>query len=840
MVKVKVPNKAGLARFFIRPAGKALLVLGTLAVTLGFITFTYYYFRYSRLIETKLKEGPFAQTAMIFAAPKTLSVGDRVTLEEIVAQLKRSGYSESRSNPMGWYHLRPGAIEIFPGPNSYFDQETAVVKVSAGRVVQIVSTQDNTERPQYRLEPEFITSLSDRNREKRRLVRFEEIPPVMVQAVVSIEDKRFFQHAGFDPFRILKAAYIDLKEGRREQGASTLSMQLARSFFLTTVKTWSRKAAETLITVQLEQKLTKEQIFEYYANQINLGRRGSFSIHGFGAAAQAYFAKNLRQITLPEAATLAGIIQRPSYYNPFRHPERVRERRNVVLSLMRQNGYIGDREYALACEAPLNLAPTALETAEAPYFVDLVNEELQDRFQDHDFRSRSYRIYTTLDLNLQQAAAEAVRIGMENVDQQLRRQQRNRNAALPEAQVALVALDARTGEVKALVGGRNYGASQLNRALAKRQPGSVFKPFVYTAALEMDLNGSPRVFTPLTLLDDTPTTFWFDGKPYEPGNFKDQYHGQVTLRQALAKSLNVATVRLAEETGYDRVVEMANRSGMNLRIQATPSVALGSYEVTPLEIAGAYTIFANQGLYSKPNWVTMVRADDGSVMFEHKLEQRKALDPRIAYMMVNLLEEVMRSGTAAGVRARGFVAPAGGKTGTSHDGWFAGFTSELVCVVWVGFDDNRELNLEGARSALPIWTEFMKRAMEYREYRNAKPFEPPDGIVALDIDPLSGQLATPSCPGARTEVFIGGTQPVETCRLHGGSVTVVAGWDTTPPAPPEPPAPAVTGPATAGAAVAQRRPVPAVEAVKSPETPREEPPRKEKKGILRRLWGIFR
>ncbi len=834
MAKVKVPKKAKLVQFFLRPAGKTVLVLATALITLGFVTFTYYYVKYSRLIDRKLGEGPFANTSMIFAAPKSISLNDRMSAAEIVAQLRRSGYGETRSNRMGWYHLRPDAIEIFPGPDSYFDQEDAVIKIKDDRVDQIVSTKDNTERPQYRLEPEFVTNLTDRSREKRRLIRFEDIPKVLVHAVISAEDKRFFQHAGFDPFRIIKAAFVDIREGRREQGASTLSMQLARSFFLNLDKRWSRKAAETMITILLEQKLSKEQIFEYYANQIDLGRRGSFAIRGFGAAAQAYFGKDVRLVNLPEAAMLAGLIQRPSAYNPFRHPDRMRERRNLVLSMMRQNGYVTDRDYALACDAPLTLAPGGMESSEAPYFVDLVNDELNDRFQDRDFQTRSYRVYTTLDLNLQRAAVDAIRVGLKNVDDQLKRR---RNAkSLPEAQVALVAIDPHTGAIKALVGGRNYGASQLNHAVAKRQPGSIFKPFVYTAALEQDITGTSRVYTPLTMLDDTPTTFWFDGKPYEPGNFKKEYFGLVTMRQALAHSMNVATVRLAEMVGYDRVVDIANEAGLNLRIQPTPSVALGAYEVTPIEIAGAYTVFANRGIYLKPNWISMVRADDGSILYHDKPVEKTVLDPRVAYMMTNLMEEVLRTGTGAGVRARGFTVPAAGKTGTSHDGWFAGYTSELICVVWVGFDDNRELNLEGARSALPIWTEFMKRALEFREYRNAKPFAAPDGIVTLEIDPLSGQIATRDCPQTRMEVFIAGTQPQEVCHLHGGGAsTLVAGWDT----PPELEAskPAGDGPAV----VAQHGPKPPKAAPTADEQiPQPEKPKTEKKGLFRKLLGIFR
>ena len=820
-----------------RPAGKAVLAVGAALITVSVVAFTFYYVKYSRLIDTKLREGPFANTSMIFAAPRLLSLGDRISPAEIVAQLRRSGYGEARSNRMGWYHLRTDAIEIFPGPDSYRDQEAAVLKFQGGQISQIVSTQDNTERTQYNLEPEFVTNLSDRNREKRRLVRFDDIPKVLVDAVISAEDKRFFQHAGFDPFRILKAAYVDIREGRRGQGASTLSMQLARSFWLTPEKHWRRKLAETLITIQLEQKLTKKQIFEYYANQINLGRRGSFAIHGFGAASQAYFGKDIRQLNVPEAAVLAGLIQRPSYYNPFRHPERMLERRNLVLQLMRQNGFVSDREYAVAVETPLNLAPGGLESTEAPYFVDLVNDELNSQFQDRDFQTTSYRVYTTIDLNLQRAAAEAVRIGIQDVDEQLKRQRRHRGVAFPEAQVALIAIDPKTGEVKALVGGRNYGVSQLNHALARRQPGSVFKPFVYTAALEQDINGSTKVFTPLTTVDDTPTTFWFDGKPYEPGNFKEEYHGQVTIRQALAKSMNVATVKVAEMVGYDSIVELANRAGLNLRIQPTPSVALGAYETTPIEIAGAYTIFANKGVYLKPSWISAVRDDNGAVIYHHKAESRPVIDPRVSYMMVNLMEEVMRSGTAAGVRARGFTVPAAGKTGSSHDGWFAGFTSELICVVWVGFDDNRDIELEGARSALPIWTEFMKRALEYREYRNAKPFEEPDGIVSVEIDPLSGQLATRSCPNTRAEVFIAGTQPQESCHLHGGTTTTVAGWDTAPPVVDPGPMPEHRLPAVAERRIPPPDPqVPkAAPAVDSPEKPKE-----EKKGIFRRIWGIFK
>ena len=841
-VRVRVPRKAYLVRFFLHPAGKTLAISFTLAFLLVAGVLTYYYAKYSHLIDQKLRAGPFANTSKIFAAPRLIAVGDPIASDGIAAELRRCGYTESRANAIGSFQIRPdGAIEIFPGRDSYFDEEAGVIKFAKGRISQTVSLRDNTARGQYQLEPQLITNLFDRNREKRRLVKFADIPKVLVDAVTSAEDKRFFQHQGFDPLRIVKAAYVDLREGRKEQGASTLSQQLARNLWLEPEKRWTRKMAELLITLRLEQTLSKQQIFEDYANQIYLGRRGTFSINGFGEAAEAYFGKDIRQLTMPEAATLAGMIQRPGYYNPWRNPDRVRERRNLVLSLMRQNDDIGDRDYGLAVESPLNLARGAIQSLDAPYFVDEVNEFLQSQFQDIDFQASSFRVYTTLDLDLQRAAAEAIREGMQSVDELIRKQKRFKGQPIPEAQCALIALDPHTGEIKALSGGRNYGVSQLNHILAKRQPGSIFKPFVYTAALNTAIEGGSHILTAGTTVLDEPTTFWFDNKPYEPSNFKHEFHGTVTLRQALAKSMNVATVKVGEMVGFEAVVDLAKKAGLNYDIHPTPAVALGAYEVTPMEMAGAYTIFANQGVYVKPNFVSMVRAQDGKDIYSNKKEERSVLDPRVAYLMTNLMEEVMRSGTAAGVRARGFGVPAAGKTGTSHDGWFAGYTSGLLCIVWVGFDDNRELDLEGAHSALPIWTEFMKRALQYRAYRNAQPFQAPDGIVSVQIDPESGMLATPYCPSTISEVYISGTQPVTSCPLHGGgqSVTHVAGWELpgSPPAGPEgaQPAPHVGTPPPA---LAARRPPPVQPAPAETAQKAEKP--KEKKSLFRRLLNVLK
>ena len=778
--KVRVPQNALLVRFFLHPAGKTLLALLAILLLTGAGLFIHFYYQYSKLIDARLTGGAYSSTARIFAAPGAVADGDVTSPSELAATLRRSGYSENRNNPTGSYSVQADSIDIFPGVDSYFDQEPATVKFSRGKISRIVSLRDNSDRPLYELEPQLITNLYDRNREKQRVVHYDDIPAVLRDAILSAEDKRFFSHSGFDPVGIVRSAWVDLRRGKNAQGASTLSMQLARDMFLTPERNWRRKAAEIMITLQLEQKLTKQQIFEMYVNGVDLGYRGSFTIRGFGEASQAYFGKEIRSLTLPEAATLASIVRGASYYNPYRHPARVRDRRNAIIALMRQNGFVTDREYALAVETPLTLVSGPAESSEAPYFVDLLNDDLEKRFPGYDFQAHSDKIYTTLDLDLQKSANEAVAIGMKQVDDLVHKQKRFKNAPFVEPQCALIALDPHTGEIKALVGGRNYGASQLNRILAERPPGSIFKPFVYATALNTAVAGGTRTLTPASIVVDEPTTFYFDGQEYSPNNFEHEFYGPVTLKKALAKSLNVATIKVAEMVGYQAVVNLAHRSGISEDVKATPAMAIGSYDATPLEMAGAYTVFANHGVHVQPSLLSLVKEPKGKVLLDQKPQTKVILDPRVAYLMVNMLEEVMRSGTAASVRGRGFTAPAAGKTGTSHDGWFAGFTSDLLCIVWVGFDDNRELDLEGAHSALPIWTEFMKRALLLRKYANAKPFDPPDGVVTVTIDPETGMPATAQCPAQVPEVFIAGTEPVGTCPLHGGKGdrTTVSGWDT--------------------------------------------------------------
>ena len=829
----------------LRPLWAGLLCLLAVGLIGSASLFTYYYVRFSRLIEVRLQGPVFPPASQVYAASEKLRLGQTVGQEEVVSYLRQAGFSERNDNPRGWYKLLPHEIQIIPGPDSYFAPEPAEIGFSEDGITSIVSLNDHFARSEYELEPLLITNLFDRSREKRRLVSFSDLPPALVNGLLAIEDRRFFQHAGLDYLRILKAAYVDLRSGSARQGASTLTMQLARGLFLTRERTLTRKLAETLVAFQLERRLSKQQIFEYYCNKVYMGQRGSFTISGVGEAAQAYFNKDVRNLTLPEAAFLAGIIRGPNLYSPYRNPELAEKRRNQVLEAMVETGAITREERDKALATPLHVASRYGIASEAPYFVDMVKDQLLDRFSEEDLAAQSYRVYTTLDLKLQRAAADAMQIGLAEVGERLaalrpRRRTGNSSEAdssEPPVEAALIVLDPRTGAVKALIGGRDYGRSQLNRALALRQPGSVFKPFVYATALASGVYGSVGPpWTPVSKINDEPTTFVFDGGAYEPANYKDEYFGSVTLRYALTRSLNVTTVKVAQAVGYENVVALARRAGMNLRIQPTPAVALGAYEVRPLEVAGAYTIFANGGVRMDPYWVAQVRDRNGATLERARSKATRVLDPRVAFLMTNLMEDVINHGTAAGVRARGFRAPAAGKTGTSHDGWFAGYTSNLICIVWVGYDSNEELPLTGAASALPIWTEFMKRAIALPQYSNVRPSVPPPGVVKVGIDPETNELATPNCPKTVAEYFIEGTQPVEYCRRHFLQAV---------PRPPQLPSIAGLPPPVAVEPIAVKVAPPAAQVPPVPPSPAPaaaapEEAKPKKKGFFGRIFGIFK
>jgi penicillin-binding protein 1B len=745
-----------------------LLVLLALAVV-GAAGAAYTWHRISVFIDQRLRGEIFERASHVYAAPQLVAVGDPLTPDDVVAQLRRFGYTgpDEEPSPFGRFLVQGTGIEIRPGFGSRVGAAQAVrLDLADGRVTRIQSLRDGSVLGSCWLDPALITNLFDRRRAKRRLVRYEDLPPGLIQALVAAEDRRFFSHPGISIWDGLRALWVDVRKGAPVQGASTLTMQLARSFFLTPSRTLKRKAAEAVIALQLERRFSKEKILELYANEIYLGHRGSFSIHGFGEGAQAYFNKDISQLTLAESAFLAGIIRGPNRYNPYRSPERAVERRNYILDAMVETEAITKEQAQAAQQEPLSAAPANVEASEAPYFVDLVNERLLARYSEEELVTSSYRINTTLDLRLQQAAAEALREALPEVDAKIKQRFSRRKEPLPEVQAALVAIDPQSGAVKALVGGRDYNLSQLNRVVAHRQPGSAFKPFVYAAAFAASLEKPENAITPITTVVDEPTVFEFEGQQYEPSNYGEKFFGIVTVRDALIHSMNVATVKVAEMTGYDRVADLAVAAGLNPRLRPTPAISLGAYDSTPLEVAGAYTIFSNGGVHLDPFLISSVLDSQGNLLQAQQGNPQPVLDPRVAYLVVGLLQDAINRGTGAGARARGFTAPAAGKTGTSRDAWFIGFTSNLLCVVWVGFDDGRDLGLPGAAAALPIWTAFMTRAVAMPAYRNVEEFIAPEGIVSVPLDPETLSVATPDCPEARVEKFIVGTEPRELCPRH--------------------------------------------------------------------------
>jgi penicillin-binding protein 1B len=840
-IKLKIPNSRqadsrGKGPFPRDPVVRAALLIFLVLATCTAGTFTYYYVKFGRMIDQRFKGSVFSNSARIYAIPRAIQVGDKIEPKEIASQLRHAGYSDQGEgkSAMGSYRLLTEGIEIKPGPDSYHSPESAVIRVRGGQVESIRSPAGDLAA--YELEPQMITSLFDaEQRSKRQLVKYEDIPKILVDAVVAIEDRRFFQHGGVNFMRLAEATWIDLTHGRHEQGGSTITMQLSRAFFLTPEKTVKRKMSEMLIALEMEQKFSKQQIFEFYANRVDLGQRGSFTISGVAQAAQAYFNKDLKDLSPAEAALIAGIIQAPSYLSPYRHPERALERRNVVLDSMVETHALTREQAEKSKATPLKLAPPNVEASDAPYFVDLLRETLISKLDERQMNDQGYRIYTTLNPDLQKAAASAVEVGMKLVDEQVTKLRTKRIKIGknkyetkvqpgPQAQVALVAMDPHTGEVLALVGGRNYGFSQLNHSVAKRPTGSIFKPFVYAAAMNTALDGSTPVFTPASMVEDAPGTFAYGDQIYEPRNYKEEYHGDVTARYALALSLNNATVKLAEEVGYDKVADLAKAAGIS-SVKATPAMALGAYDATPLDMAAAYTVFANSGVRIAPTVVNSVRNTNGDIVLDFKPDKRQVLDPRIAYLMTTMLEGVMNFGTGFPVRARGFNAPAAGKTGTSHDGWFAGYTSNLLCIVWVGYDDYSDIRLSGAQTAAPIWAEFMKKAVTLPQYGDTKPFSQPAGVVDVQLDKQTNLLATPSCPETYNVAFVAGTEPNQTCdqglgmRGFFSRVFGLGGEKALPP----PPAGAQAG-AQPG----------------SDPNASSEDPNKKKKGLFGRIAGIFK
>lgn len=724
-----------------------------------------YYYIFDATIETEMEKRSAVDSARIFAAPTVLFPGKPITSQALEARIRRLGYQDRSAEPGAAFYRRDGAnhLVVYNDEAAPVDAGRRVeISCSARAVESIKDLVSGIELQQFSLRPELLSNAIDKDREKRRYISYQEVPKVLIDAVLAAEDRRFFTHSGIDPIRIVKALFVNFRNSNEPlQGGSTITQQFVKNYFLTPERTWRRKFADAYMAILLERRLSKEQIFELYANEVYLGQTGSFSIVGFGQAADVFYDKRVQDLTLDEAATLAGIINAPNRNTPLRYPDRALARRNLVLDQMAEFGMITPGERDEAKSRQLSIKPASiLNYSAAPYFVDYVQQRLAEKFGQGAMADAEYRIYTTLDTDLQKAAYESVEAGVKELDSTLAK----RKEPVPPGtvQAALIAVDPANGHILAMVGGRNYGTSQFNRITeSKRQPGSIFKPFVYAAALETAYYSS----TPLTVVStvlDQPTQFTFQDLEYQPRNYNQEYLGQVTLRQALTKSLNIATIKLAEKVGYDKVTELAQRLGLNEKIKPYPAMAIGSFEITPLEMVRAYAAFANGGTLSDLKSVLQVRNGEGKRLELEESEPKQVLTPEISFLVTSLMKSVIDHGTGAGARSRGFRLPAAGKTGTSHDGWFAGYTPDLLCIVWVGFDDNRELGLSGSQAALPIWTEFMKKATLLRPLKG-EDFKVPEDVPQVEIDPTTGLLATERCLQREMEYFIKGTVPAVRC-----------------------------------------------------------------------------
>jgi penicillin-binding protein 1B len=663
---------------------------------------------------------------------------------------------------------RRGRLVIFLHRFSYpyeeFPGEMVALELKGDTVVAMRDVGSGKPIYSMQLEPELLSGIFQGSWEQRRLVRLSMIPPAMIDAILAAEDHRFYEHHGIDIVRIIKAAYVDFTSGHVRQGGSTLTQQLMKNFFLNSQRTYQRKIKEVIMAYIAERLYTKDEILENYINDIYLGQRGQEGIYGVWEASEYYFSKTPADLTIGEMATIAGMISSPNRLNPLRHSDLARIRRNEVLGLMLQDGYISKAAYDNAVMEPLRPRETFAETNDAPYFVDYVKHELAERYPADVLTGEGLRIFTTLDVHMQKLAEKAVDENLDELEAKYPRLRRKEEKDRLES--ALIALEPPTGKIRAMVGGRNYRQSQFNRVTqSHRQPGSVFKPVTYLAALDETLEGGPDRFLPTTYIEDEPFTWTYGDMSWTPKNYKDRYFGRVTLEFALQESLNSATSRLANAVGLDRVRAMAAKLGFG-DLPPYPSIVLGGIEVTPMQISNAYAVFANEGLEVQPYAVTAVVDQNGHVIQGHELKAAQVLSPQLAFMLDFMLENVINHGTGIGARRLGFKRPAAGKTGTTNDAkdaWFAGFTPNLLAVVWTGFDQKEVLNLTGAEASLPAWTTFMKAATAARP---ALDFAVPPGIITEAVDPLTGYKAGPYCPVVVEGAFPMALAPTEECPFH--------------------------------------------------------------------------
>src|SRR6266545_3544884 len=754
------------------PPGRRRLLVASLAVScllfLAGFSFTAYLWHLAR----QFPEAPFAQPSRLYGQATLLAPGEPASSAQLVEELRQSGYRESADHGQalarGTFRRRGDLVEVhlrpFRTPAGVGGGAPVAVEIRHGRIARLRVAGRPAEAAA--LEPPLLASFYGPEVNERRPVTLDELPDEVVRAVLAAEDDNFFGHPGISPTGTARALWVNLRGGSMQQGGSTITQQLVKNLYLTRERTIQRKVKEALIAVILEMRYGKRAILEAYLNEVYWGRSGPANIVGLGAAAHAWFGKDAAELSLPEAATLAAMIRAPSDSSPVADAAKVLERRNWIIRRMAELGWITPARAGLAVQAPLAPDPHPVDAHPlAPYFARFAAEEARERFGIEDLADKGYLLFSTVSPREQRKAEGSVSQGLTALENGWERRRR----AHGPLQAALVSADPRNGAILSWVGGRDFSTSQFDRvSQARRQAGSAFKPVIYAAAFRN------AVANPATLLRDSPILVRVGTTEWRPQNNDRGFRGWVTVRSALEQSLNIPTVRLALQVGLPQVIETARDFGIQEELEPVPSLALGAFEVTPLEMTRIYATLADGGARPALHGLAAVSDRFGEPVLGDDLEApRRVLPPQTAWLVTSILQGVVDRGTGAGVRRLGIRDPLAGKTGTTNDrrdSWFAGYSPDRVTVVWVGYDDNSETHLSGSRAALPIWSRFVAAV---RPSRGFLPFVPPPGIVEATVDPLTGELATPFCPYRVTEQFAEWQAPSEPCHLHapGGTQT---------------------------------------------------------------------
>ncbi len=705
---------------------------------------------------------PTKQPSRLYGQPFEVRTDAPLTPAALTRQLENAGYvaTDSAELTPETFRATGSQVEVFRRTFSTADGirggDRLQITFRNGNVAAI--NREGSSIPSAVLDPPLVASYYGPDLRERRPVGLDELPEDLILAVLAAEDAEFLEHTGLSLKSILRAAWVNLSAREVRQGGSTLTQQLVKNLYLTHERRLARKLREAVLAVIIELRFEKREILQAYLNEIYWGRSGSVNLMGVGAAAWAYFGKDPGSLTLAESALLAGMIQSPSYLSPLQHPEAARKRRDAVLGRLVQLLWVTHERADAASKEPIRVTAEPLVARRAPYFADAVEEEAAQRFGIDSLRDAGYVLHSTLRLEDQRQAEEAVGWGVEALEDGW---EKGRKTATP-LQAALISVDPQSGGILAYVGGRDYGTSQFDRVTqARRQAGSAFKPVVYAAAFER------HVAHPASLIEDAPLTVQLAGQRWSPQNSDGKYRGLVSARAALEQSLNVPTARLANRIGLERIVDLAQRLGIRRHLDPFPALALGAMEVTPIEMATVYATFAAAG--RRPTLHGLVAAYDREgrpVSGQPIPPGTPALSEDVAYLVTNVLQGVLDRGTGRGARVQGLEDALAGKTGTTNDrrdSWFAGYSPDRATLVWVGYDDNQETRLSGARAALPIWARFSFKARPTGGY---PAFARTPGVVAVWIDPTTGGLATTRCPAIHGELFLRDFVPVGVCPNH--------------------------------------------------------------------------